>query len=410
MSDVDVLVVGAGPAGWAAAAACTRAGLDVHLVAPDPHAPWDQTYGAWLDELASAGAGEVAGHQWDAVCVRTVGSQFRTLGRTYCLIDNDRLRQSLTDTASTATVTPARALRLDVRRDHLVVHLDDGERRRARAVIDASGHPPVFGRPPSSALAYQTAYGVVARLSAPPIPEGTMCLMDFDATPFDDSEPTTFLYAMDLGAGQWFVEETALAARPAVPLRTLRNRLEQRLAHRGVEATEILATERCAFAMNAPRPAHGAVVAFGAAAAMVHPATGFQVATALQRAPVLADALRHALDRHRDPRAVARAGYRAVWPADAVWCDALHRVGLDVILALDTPGTQRFFDGFFALPPHAWRGYVSRTSSPLAVQWTMARLMRQIPGWLRRRVLRAVASPGALRTLTTAVAPTITRR
>jgi hypothetical protein len=44
------------------------------------------------------------------------------------------------------------------------------------------------------------------------------------------------------------------------------------------------------------------------------------------------------------------------------------------------------------------------------VQWTMARLMAQIPGWLRRRVLRGVASPAAVRWLATGLAPTRLRR
>lgn len=408
MSGVDVLVVGAGPAGWAAAAACAQQDLRVRLVAPDPHAPWDQTYGAWLDELSAAGVGDLTRHQWDAVRVRTTGPGFRALPRTYCLIDNDRLRQALTSSA--VTTTESRAVQLDVRRDHVAVRLADGSQVRTRTVIDASGHPATFGAPASSPLAYQTAYGVVARLSAPPIPPDTMCLMDFDATPFGGVEPTTFMYAMDLGGDRWFVEETSLAARPAVPLRELRQRLERRLAVRDVVVTEILATERCAFAMNAPLPPDGPAVAFGAAAAMVHPATGYQVAAALQQAPVLAGALRAALGTHHDPWDVARAGRRAVWPPGALRRDLLYRIGLEVILSLDTAATQAFFDGFFALPPDLWRGYVSRTSTPFGVERAMTRLMLQIPRPLRRRVLRAAVSGAALRTFTAAIAPPRGRR
>ncbi|MDQ2706969.1 MAG: lycopene cyclase family protein, partial [Actinomycetota bacterium] len=47
----DVLVVGAGPAGRAVAAACAEHGLDTGLLDPAPTRPWRATYGAWSDEL-----------------------------------------------------------------------------------------------------------------------------------------------------------------------------------------------------------------------------------------------------------------------------------------------------------------------------------------------------------------------
>lgn len=409
VSRSDVLVVGAGPAGRAAAAACARAGLDVHLLAPQPDAAWSQTYGAWLDELAGADAERVAGHRWDSVAVRTVGPTFRQLGRTYALIDNERLRAALTDGVDVAQ-TAGRASGLDVDDTGVVVTLVDGRRLAARAVVDATGHPAAFGRRARSGLAHQVAYGVVARFDQPPLVPGTMCLMDFDATPFEDDGPPTFLYAMDLGDGRWFTEETSLAARPAVPLGLLERRLRRRLAARGCTPQDITHTERCVFAMNAPLPPGGPAIAFGAAAAMVHPATGYHVAEALRRAPLLATAVRDAMAGGAGPRAVARAGHRAVWTATDHRRDALYRLGLDVLLALDTPATQAFFDGFFSLPPADWQGYVSRTASPLGVQRTMTRLMARVPPDVRRRVLRSVVADGAWRHVGRLVAPGLVSR
>ena len=409
MSGCDVLVLGAGPAGRAAAAACAHAGLRVELVAPDPDAPWPQTYGAWLDELAEAGAVDVATHRWDTVVVRTIGSSFQPLGRTYALIDNARLRARLTAEVDVGQ-TAGRARRLDVADAGVRVTLADGRRLAAHAVIDATGHPAAFGRRATTGLAHQTAYGIVARFDRPPLPPGTMCLMDFDATPFDDGGPPTFLYAMDLGNDRWFTEETSLAARPPVPLGVLARRMCHRLAVRGCTPANVTHIERCVFAMNPPLPPAGPAIAFGAAAAMIHPATGYHVAEALRRAPLLARAVRDAIADGAPPGVVARAGHRAVWTSADHRRDALYRLGLDVLLSLDTPAMQAFFHGFFSLPPGDWRGYVSRTASPLALQRTMARLMRRVPADLRHRVVRSAVTGRTWRQVGRFVAPRVVSR
>lgn len=412
----DVLVVGGGPAGYAAAAACAQTGLDATLLVPDPAAPWTQTYGAWFDELEQVGLPQVAGRRWDDVRVRSSGPDLQRLDRTYCLIANDRLRNTLWSRAGAAGATrlAGRAVALDRHRDHVVVTTGDGERHRARAIVDATGQPPVFARRRHGPLAHQTAYGIVATFDRPPVPPGSMCLMDFDATPFGDQEPATFLYAMDLGDGRWFVEETCLARRPGLPLSVLSARLRRRLDARRCTPVRVHATERVAFAMDPPLPAgvgavpagSGGVTAFGAAAALVHPATGYQVATALRRAPHLAAALRAALDAPgTTPDGVATAGTAAVWPAALQRQHALFRVGLEVLLRLDVAATQRFFAAFFALPPDLWRGYVSRTSSPAQIEATMLRLMVSLPNDVRFDVVRAVARGPSLRWLSAAFVP-----
>jgi lycopene beta-cyclase len=55
----------------------------------------------------------------------------------------------------------------------------------------------------------------------PPIPPQQMVLMDYrddHLSPSERAAPPTFLYAMDLGDGVFFVEETSLAHCPAISL------------------------------------------------------------------------------------------------------------------------------------------------------------------------------------------------
>ena len=84
--DADVVVVGDGPAGLAAAAACADRGLRVAVVGTA--AGWPNTYGVWADELEPlALPPDVLAARWERVTVSTgVGPPHR-LGRAYGLVD-----------------------------------------------------------------------------------------------------------------------------------------------------------------------------------------------------------------------------------------------------------------------------------------------------------------------------------
>lgn len=387
-SAVDVVVIGDGPAGSALAAACRRRGIDVALVGADE--PWAATYGAWadeLDDLALLRGHDVAGSRHPDVVAWT--NRRHDLGRTYAVIDNDALRTVLrTDVAH----RDGRVARVDAVPPHHV-QLDSGETISCRLVVDAAGWPARFAaaagraRPP----AWQTAFGVV--LSGPPPGSlGTPTFMDFRPPAGCASGPVTFAYSLPVADG-WLVEETVLAARPAVEPDSLAARLAARLGRdvAGLRAAAIR-TERVLIPMGGGRPGHGQpIVAFGAAAGYVNPTSGYSVVRSLELAPAVADAIADGLDG--PPTELAGRVWDAVWPIAARRTRVLHDYGLDLLVRLDGDATRSFFETFFDLPAAVWSAYLRAGSSPAEVARVMAKLFSAAPWSVRRRL--AAGNPAA---------------
>lgn len=256
---------------------------------------------------------------------------------------------------------------------------------RAALVIDASGHEPVFvQRTPDGPVAGQAAYGIVGRFSAPPIAPGQFVFMDYRCDHLSEverrSEPPTFLYAMDLGDGVFFVEETSLALAPAVPFALLRDRLLRRLAHRGVAVGEIQHEEFCLFPMNPALPdLQQRVVGFGGAASMVHPASGYLVGGLLRRAPGLGSAVAAALERGLRGPELSHAAWQGLWPASLRWRHAFFRFGLEKLMRFDEARLRHHFATFFSLPSAQWYGFLTNTLEPPQLLAAMLRLYGLAP-------------------------------
>ncbi len=232
-----------------------------------------------------------------------------------------------------------------------------------------------------------------------PCGAGQLVLMDYRTehlSPQEQTAPPTFLYAMDLGGGRYFVEETSLAHAPALSFELLEQRLHQRLAWLGVQVGAVEHIERCLFPMNLPLPdLTQPVLGYGGAASMVHPASGYQVGAALRRAKPVAQAIAAALrSLDASPAQVAQAGWQALWPAAEVRKRALYLFGLQSLLRFDSQGLSEFFAAFFQLPAPLWHGYLSNTLATPEVLDTMARLFGQASNRVRGTLLRS-AGPGA---------------
>jgi lycopene cyclase-like protein len=213
--------------------------------------------------------------------------------------------------------------------------------------------------------------------------------MDFRADHLSEaerrSESPTFLYAMDLGEGRFFVEETSLALAPPVPYPVLQARLQRRLAHAGITVEAIEHQEFCLFPMNLPLPdLEQRVVGFGGAASMVHPASGYLVGSLLRRAPDLADAIARALtDPALDGAAVARQAWEGIWPLELRRRHALFRFGLEKLMRYPEEQLRAFFTTFFALPRQEWSGFLTNTLPLPELVVAMVRLFATAPWSVR---------------------------
>lgn len=381
----DVVVVGDGPAGSALAAALRQHGVDVVLVGPDQ--AWSATYTTWIDDLAGVpvvhGA-DIWAQRLDAVRVRFVRDH--TLSRPYGVIDNDALRTHLRDGVHHVARTIGSA--------------DDVE---ARLVVDATGWPSKLsvasrgGTADPEPAAWQTAFGVVlAERPAGEIGDATM--MDFSepgTSIAGRSDVATFAYSLPV-AGGWLVEETVLAAQPAVHPDLLVPVLAARLGT-SVESLldDALETERVRIPMGTPIPRPptagddgSPVVRFGAAAGMVHPATGYSVGSSLRAADRVAASIRLALDDARVSGSIdVTAIQRAVWPPATRRTRHLHDYGLDVLLRLDPSGVRSFFNTFFEMSADVWPGYLRLDTPPRRLAAIMTAMFRRAPWRLRARLM-----------------------
>ncbi|WP_331714255.1 lycopene cyclase family protein [Auraticoccus cholistanensis] len=352
----DVVVLGLGPSGRALASRLARRGLEVVACDPAPDRRWTPTYAAWADELPSwLEPGAVSTRFRPRVRTRTE----RVLEREYVVLSTARLQDSLR--LDGVTVLAQRAVSATAER----VRLADGTELRARYVLDARGASL------DPARAQQTAVGVVvSRASAERVLGGSWLMdwrPDHGAAP---GAPASFLYAVALDEQDTLLEETCLVGRPALGMRELRQRLETRLAGRGIVLSGYERVEHVRFSVE-PEPGAdepGGPVAFGARGGLMHPATGYSVAVSLREAETVATAVAAG----GDPR-------RALWPAPARAARRLRQAGLRTLLSLSPAGTVAFFEAFFDLPVELQRGYLSERADPARTLRAMATMAGRLP-------------------------------
>lgn len=383
---VDLLVVGAGPAGLLLAGASARRGLSVLVVDPAPQRPPEPTYGLFADEVPQLLVPAIRA-RWGAVTICTERGQ-HTLCEPYARLDSAEVGRILrTACARGCTLRADRVIAAHPGDTGFEIELASGGAVRASRVVDASGHRPVLLARPAAALE-QVALG--ATLHGPHAVEAPV-LMDLRASGGAGEGPT-FLYALPLSPTELFVEETALitATRPswAQLEARLRCRLE-RLGWRGALSIE----ERCIIPMDPQLPdLDSPILGFGAAAGLVHPATGYQLAACAALAEPLAECLAQGLGQ--DVHTAARAAWRVVWPGPRRRVRELQRFGAGFAAGLDQDELASFFDAFFQLSPEQVRAYLSHDASVHQIAQIMLGVFSLLPAGLRWRLVhRSLARP-----------------
>jgi len=402
----DVLVLGGGPAGLIIAAELCDRGLNVASLAPtDANAPWPNTYGIWADELETLNLStELLEHHWRN-CVSYFGPSAVQHQRDYGLFDKKKFQQYLLQRCAAVTWHSGKAMGIEHSAQHSTVQVaqtDGPTALTARIVVDASGHFPALSqRPQKNDVAYQAAYGVVGKFSKPPVEPGQFVLMDFRAEHLDETErqqPPTFSYEMDLGNGLHFVEETSLACAPAIGFDVLQARMEKRLAARGIELLESQHVEHCLFPMNLPLPDRSqSLLAFGGAASMVHPASGYMVGAMLRRGPELGAAIAQALqDPKASTQAIARQGWDALWSRDRLRKHYLYLFGLNALMGFEEKRLNHHFSSFFSLPKSHWSGFLADTLTAPELVGAMVEMFGNAPNDVRWGLMRSVGGHGDL--------------
>ncbi|GIL85682.1 hypothetical protein Vretimale_13250 [Volvox reticuliferus] len=391
----DVTIVGAGPAGLYLAAELARRGLTVNVLGLD--VPIVNNYGVWTDEFQALGLEHTLECSWpDAVCYFGEDKEVR-VGRGYGRVSRRKLRAHLLSICEAAGVRFSSAEVADIQ---LVeggkltqVTTKDGTVYRSRLTTLAAGAAAgKFLRYEENApiVAAQTAYGIEAEVEGydRAYPSDLMLFMDFrrhhtglyDATALNvkagrhpnsgdgmwgsSDECPSFLYAMPLGGKRVFVEETCLVAKPALPFAVLKRRLTRRLKAMGISVTKIHEEEWSYIPVGGPLPlASQSVTAFGAAANLIHPATGFSVSRSFREAPLVAEEITAALREGLDVAAASQRVWDKLWPTEKRTQASFHVFGMELLATLDLSSTNDFFNTFFRLPSYYWRGFLASTLS-----------------------------------------------
>ncbi len=419
----DVIICGAGPGGLLLASEICRlqhlqlergstngsltTPLRMAVVDPALEQPWPNNYGVWMDEADYLGHPDCVERVWKEVdVIFDEKTPIVTLKRPYGRIDRTRFKAKLLniirngkkeDNPNVQMLPWCKATHVQHFSDQpsivTVLNLKTGQQQTLQTllVVDATGFARQFVQHGTKFdPGFQVTYGARFKVKdLGPFTLDRMVLMDYreghlhhnpSMVKSNDRFPS-FLYALPLAEDELFLEETVLVSRPAASSRDLQTRLYERMKALGIVPLAILEDERAAIPMGGMDPlVPQRTLGFGATASLVHPASGYMVARAMEIAPRVAklvvpmlQSLRKGLDlQQQQPSpsttltipagaldAISEAGWSAVWPVDDRRQRDFMHFGFELLCLLNPQELRDFFTGFFRLPDALWEHFLS---------------------------------------------------
>lgn len=408
---LDLIVIGCGPAGLSLAAESAKRGLSVGLIGPD--LPFTNNYGVWEDEFKDLGLAGCIEHVWRDTVVYLDDKKPILFGRAYGRVSRHLLHEELLKRCQDSGVLylDAKAEKiLETADGHSVVACEGNIAIPCRLATVASGAASgkllqyEVGGP---RVSVQTAYGLEAEVENNPYDPNLMVFMDYrDYTNKKEQGPEaeypTFVYVMPMSSTRVFYEETCLASKEAMPFELLKKKLMLRLSAMGIRIKKIYEEEWSYIPVGGSLPnTQQRNLAFGAAASMVHPATGYSVVRSLSEAPTYASVIAKILkkDRHSRPYSLitgdqnpSMQAWNTLWPQERKRQRAFFLFGLALILQLDVEGIRTFFSTFFRLPTWMWQGFLGSNLSSVDLIWFSFCMFLLAPQSLRMRLVNHLLS------------------
>jgi lycopene beta-cyclase len=389
---LDVMICGAGPGGLLLASQLSQRGCKVGIVDPVLDKAWPNNYGVWMDEADFYGYVDCVRPVWKEVGIVFDEDHETILKRPYGRVDRIALKGRLIqECEATGNVQFLVAKATEVK------HFDDqpsivetisstGVKKTIQAlmVADATGFARKFVKHDTKFdPGFQVTYGALYRVKdLGPYTLDRMVLMDYSERhlhPYPELRANndrfpSFVYIMPLAKDKIFLEETVLVSRPGASSKDLQARLEQRMKAMGIEPLEILEDERAAIPMGGMDPVvPQRTLGFGATSSLIHPASGYMVARAMEIAPRVADTLApklktlraqyHSATSGRLDKGqlddLAAQGWNAVWPTDDRRQRDFMHFGFELLCLLNPQELRDFFTGFFRLPNGLWEHFLS---------------------------------------------------
>ncbi|KAJ4768324.1 Lycopene epsilon cyclase [Rhynchospora pubera] len=412
-SVLDLVVIGCGPAGLSLAAESAKNGLSVGLVGPD--LPFTNNYGVWEDEFKDLGLESCIEHVWKDSIVYLDSDKPILIGRAYGRVDRDILHEELVKRCYESGVKYLNSKVEKIVESHdgcsLVVCEKDNmiSCRLATVASGAASGRLLEYEVGGPRVSVQTAYGVEVEVENNPYDPSLMVFMDYrdhekkkSQSSFNEAGNPTFLYVMPMSSTRVFFEETCLASKDAMPFDLLKKKLMSRLDSMGIRVLKVYEEEWSYIPVGGSLPnTEQKNLAFGAAASMVHPATGYSVVRSLSEAPKYATIIASILKKGSNFRhnlapqntlSPSMLAWKALWPQERKRQRAFFLFGLALITQLDIEGIRSFFLIFFRLPTWMWWGFLGSSLSSVDLILFAFYMFAIAPNSMRMRLVKHLLS------------------